>query len=100
MSQARCQTCRAETRVGHTDLGVLCGAGEYKEFPEVGLRCLVLAAERGVRGAAAAAAHAYATASGVGAALGGADLTEAVKWYKKALDGDVGTEEEEAEVEV
>jgi TPR repeat protein len=81
-------------------VGVFAWTGEHKEFPEVGLRCLVLAAERGVRGAAAAAAHAYATASGVGAALRGADLTQAVKWYKKALDGDVGTEEEETEVEV
>jgi len=36
-------------------------AGEFKQHPQLALRYTQLAAERGIRGAAAALSHAYAT---------------------------------------
>mmetsp|Transcript_2286 Transcript_2286/g.4601 ORF Transcript_2286/g.4601 Transcript_2286/m.4601 type:complete len:786 (-) Transcript_2286:414-2771(-) len=68
-------------------------------FPDVALKCMELAAERGVRNAAAAVAEAYKTGTDLGASLDGPDLVKAKEWYEKAVTMGKARKEEEEESE-
>lgn len=60
--------------------------GELQRFERAAFRYTELAAERGVRSAAAALAHAYATGAGVGdGVLPGPRADLALNWYLRAL---------------
>eukprot|EP00878_Enallax_costatus_P024193 GHUV01025797.1.p1 GENE.GHUV01025797.1~~GHUV01025797.1.p1 ORF type:complete len:393 (+),score=123.15 GHUV01025797.1:935-2113(+) len=80
----------SSTQLAHL-LKACTATGEFQQHPQLALRYNKLAAERGIKSAAAALAYAYMTGEGVGHGATKPQPATAVHWLKQALH--IGSED-------